>query len=129
MGAAGDGHSGHGHARGWVEVPIAGLSAKRSARANPLVSWFHGAVATATGRSDDSRLSGALFFALAASIFAAAALKRRKLARCAVSRGRPPATSLDLPRRTPRPGVDMRFIPAWKEQRRSTALAFLVRSQ
>ena len=25
MGAAGDGHSGHGHARGWAEVPIAGL--------------------------------------------------------------------------------------------------------
>ena len=26
MGAAGDGHSGHGHARGWAEVPIAGLT-------------------------------------------------------------------------------------------------------
>ena len=26
MGAAGDGRGGHGHARGWAEVPITGLT-------------------------------------------------------------------------------------------------------
>ena len=32
MGAAGDGHGGHGHARGWAEVPIAGLNDEYDSR-------------------------------------------------------------------------------------------------